>query len=412
MAYGTTSLTAAGSLIVRMVDQPNNQDNVAEVEVSGTYVTAVAATQSTLDTTTSSSLFANIQCTRIDTGVVENTPTMTNGTTRKWLCNIAGASQFKLNLSSLGSGTFTATVNTYFTPGGLGQILNQQNSSNIANTVTSTSANALAVGRQGATNPVLNVDASATTVATGVTIVGAAAGSGVEIQATTSGTNEVLLIDAAAAALVKIGTVASTATGLQVGSSTSAANATLIVQSSNAAALTVGRQGATTPALKIDASTATSTTGISIKSAANTSGVAVAAIGGNGNENTTIDAVGSGVMFMASVSTGGCNVRVPVTTAAATGTTIANVNTTLKEGFNYITAANNALAVILPVGAVGMQVTVVNAVYTATLPVFPQVNAAINNLAANASYSIGNGAKRTFTFATTNLWYSDLVTIS
>ncbi len=136
------------------------------------------------------------------------------------------------------------------------------------------------------------------------------------------------------------------------------------------------------------------------------------ALGSNTNEPLKLDAKGSGVISIGTVSTGGAKVRVPVSTQAATGTVIGNVGTTLVEGFNYITAANNALAVQLPVGAVGMQVTVVNAVYTATLPVFPQVNAAINNLTANASYSMGNGSKRVFTFAATNQWYTDLVTIN
>lgn len=62
--------------------------------------------------------------------------------------------------------------------------------------VTSTSANALAVGRQGATNPVFNIDASAATVVTGINIAGAAAASGVAVAVTSSGTNENLTIDA------------------------------------------------------------------------------------------------------------------------------------------------------------------------------------------------------------------------
>lgn len=63
-------------------------------------------------------------------------------------------------------------------------------------TITSTSANALTVGRQGATDPVLKVNASAATVATGVSITGAAAASGVAVAAISSGTNENLTVDA------------------------------------------------------------------------------------------------------------------------------------------------------------------------------------------------------------------------
>jgi hypothetical protein len=63
-------------------------------------------------------------------------------------------------------------------------------------TITSTSANALTVGRQGATNPVLKVDASAATVVTGLSVTGAAVASGVAVAAISSGTNENLTVDA------------------------------------------------------------------------------------------------------------------------------------------------------------------------------------------------------------------------
>lgn len=57
-------------------------------------------------------------------------------------------------------------------------------------TITSTSATALAVGANGATNPVLTIDASTSSVATGIVVKGAAAGSGVTITATSSGSGE------------------------------------------------------------------------------------------------------------------------------------------------------------------------------------------------------------------------------
>ncbi len=70
--------------------------------------------------------------------------------------------------------------------------------------VTSTSANAIAVGRQGATNPVLNVDASAATVVTGLNIAGAAAASGLALSVTSSGTDEALTVDAKGAGLLTL----------------------------------------------------------------------------------------------------------------------------------------------------------------------------------------------------------------
>lgn len=76
--------------------------------------------------------------------------------------------------------------------------------------VTSSSANALAVGRLGATTPVLNVNASTSTVVTGITLVGAAAAAGMQITTTSSGTDESLKIDAKGAGTL---TLNGTATG-------------------------------------------------------------------------------------------------------------------------------------------------------------------------------------------------------
>lgn len=76
--------------------------------------------------------------------------------------------------------------------------------------VTSTSANALAVGRQGATNPVLNVDASTASVVTGINLIGAAAAGGMAIVTSSSGTNESLKIDAKGSGTI---TLNGTATG-------------------------------------------------------------------------------------------------------------------------------------------------------------------------------------------------------
>lgn len=65
-----------------------------------------------------------------------------------------------------------------------------------ATTITSASANALAVGANGTTAPVFKVDASTASVATGVQVKGAAAASGVAVSAISSGTNENLTLDA------------------------------------------------------------------------------------------------------------------------------------------------------------------------------------------------------------------------
>lgn len=76
-----------------------------------------------------------------------------------------------------------------------------------ATSITSTSASALVVGRQGATDPVLKVVASTASVATGVSITGAAAAGGVAVAAISSGTNENLTLDAKGSGTITIGSV-------------------------------------------------------------------------------------------------------------------------------------------------------------------------------------------------------------
>ena len=61
-------------------------------------------------------------------------------------------------------------------------------------TITASSANALAVGPNGTTNPVLNVITNVASAATGLSIQGNAAGSGVTIAALSSGANENIVI--------------------------------------------------------------------------------------------------------------------------------------------------------------------------------------------------------------------------
>lgn len=94
-------------------------------------------------------------------------------------------------------------------------------------TITSTSANALTVGRQGATDPVLKINANTASVATGVTIVGAAAAGGVAVAAISSGTDESLTLDAKGSGTV---TINGTATGaITLGTATTVTAGSLTV---------------------------------------------------------------------------------------------------------------------------------------------------------------------------------------
>lgn len=61
-------------------------------------------------------------------------------------------------------------------------------------TITAATAQALAVGANGATNPVFSVNTNTASVATGLTVIGAAAASGVALNVISSGTDENITI--------------------------------------------------------------------------------------------------------------------------------------------------------------------------------------------------------------------------
>jgi hypothetical protein len=97
--------------------------------------------------------------------------------------------------------TLTATTINAFTLGGAITALGNNVSgvgllTSGAHVVTSNSAIAFAAGANGSSNPVLAVDASTASVATGIKIKGAAAAAGASISVTSSGAAEALLIDA------------------------------------------------------------------------------------------------------------------------------------------------------------------------------------------------------------------------
>ena len=73
--------------------------------------------------------------------------------------------------------------------------------------VTSTDDNAWTVGANGATNPVLQVNAATASVATGVSVTGAAAGSKVAIAALSSGTNGAIDLDGKGTGTVNVAMV-------------------------------------------------------------------------------------------------------------------------------------------------------------------------------------------------------------
>lgn len=161
--------------------------------------------------------------------------------------------------------------------------------------VTSSDAAALAVGRQGATAPALQVDAATGSSATGIEITAKAAASGVALAAISSGTNEALDIDAKGSGAINL---APNSTGAVTYATSLAGTST------SANALAVGANGTTNPVLKVDANTASQATGVEITGAAAAAGVAVAAISSGTNENLTVDAKGSGTITLNGTGTG------------------------------------------------------------------------------------------------------------
>lgn len=251
-------------------------------------------------------------------------------------------------------------------------------------TITSTSANALVVGPNGATNPTFNVDGSTASAATGVNVKSAAAGGGVVISALSSGSNENL-------------TITSKGTGqlnLQTSGGAIATNQRLYVSSQGTDALAVGQNGTTNPLLRVDASTSSAVVGILIKGAAAGSGTAVSVIGGNSAENLTVDAKGSGTVVIGGTSTGFVSLGRGSASTALTNSTIASLGTTQNS---TPSAAQLLGGVATQTGATGAG--------TVTLPTGTQLSTAVPGVAVGDTFetifaNLGGGQTLTITGAT------------
>ena len=100
------------------------------------------------------------------------------------------------------------------TTGGITAFTQTGTGATSAVTLTSASATAFNVGANGATNPVFQLNANTASVATGLKITGAAAGSGVALAAISSGSNESLQLSPKGTGIVLVGeTAAVAATG-------------------------------------------------------------------------------------------------------------------------------------------------------------------------------------------------------
>lgn len=113
------------------------------------------------------------------------------------------------------------------------------------------------------------------------------------------------------------------------------------ITSSSATCETVGLNGATNPVLKIDCSTASQAAGLSLTGAATGGTVALAAIDSGSNTGLNIDAKGTGLVNLASVSTGGVKVGGGSDASSITGTLLyvsstSTTSMTIRNSLNHI----------------------------------------------------------------------------
>lgn len=97
-------------------------------------------------------------------------------------------------------------------------------------------------------------------------------------------------------------------------------------------------------------------------------------------------------------------VRLPVAAVAAAGTNQGTA-AALAEGLNVVSAADGTKGVRLPTAVAGMVVVVKNTV-AAALPIYPATGAAVNAVAANGAYSIGNLTSTMLVASSATQWYS------
>lgn len=267
---------------------------------TGTFAGAVGVVQVSNDGTN----YVNLLGIREDTG---SGFTGTIGSASfSILVNTSGWTYCRLNVSALASGTLVvrADQGAYSLPQGV-QPISLAFASSV---VTSNSATALAAGANGATNPAFNVDASASSAATGWNHVAAAAAGGAALAVISSGTNESGTVDAKGTGSLKLNSIGGTGF-VQLGGAASGANATGLKVTPNAAA----------------------------------SGLAVAVVSSGSNENLTIDAKGSGTISLNVTGTGNITLG-----RAATGVSLAvtaglTSSGATGAGIGYATGAGGAV---------------------------------------------------------------------
>lgn len=263
-------------------------------------------------------------------------------------------------------------------------------------TIVSASATALTVGPNGATNPVLQVDGSTASQATGLKLTGAAAASGFAIAVISSGTDENLTINAKGAGTITLGNVSTGRINV---------NTSQVITTTGANGFIVGANGVTNAVFQVNANAASVATGVRVVGAAAGSGVAIAAISSGTDESITFNAKGAGLVSVGGISTGLVKVGQGSAKQLIQGGATAALGTTQNS---TPTAAQLLGGIVTQTSATGAG--------TVTLPLGSSMSAAITGVAVGDSFhvrfaNLGGGQTLTIT-ANTNFTVVGTATVA
>lgn len=359
----TIANTGAANAIVLQLGSPQSgpkPDTTGTITLYGPFSAATVL----LEGQTPEGQWAPLGC--MDVGLGTWNPggtaiTLTSGAVKVLRCDVTGFVQIRVRTNSQTGNVTVSLYSDYYYNQPVMQVTSNTTSVSGPTTITSTSANALAVGPAGTTNPAFNVDASTASAATGINVKAAAAGAGVAESVLSSGTNESLTIDAKGTDSITLNGVGGTG-AIQFGGAGSGNNATGFKVTPNAAA----------------------------------SGVTLAVVSTGSNENCKIDAKGGGEIAIGSVSTGFVSIGRGAVAPPILANTISSLGTAQSS---TPTSAQICGGVVTQTSSTGAG--------TVTLPTGTQIE---TTLTANSQYALANGDSFTTTFA--NLGGGQTLTIT
>lgn len=259
--------------------------------------------------------------------------------------------------------------------------------------LTGTSANILAAGPSGSTNPTLVVDASTASAATGLAIKGAAAGGNLDLRVSSSATNENLLIGAKGSGTITIGQSSSGAIFLN--------RATTILGNLTLSAVNIVTD--TTTGTKIGTGTTQKIAFYNSTPTAQPSGNALSALSALGLiSSPTIAATDISTGALANGMTATTQTAGDNTTSIATDAFVQSAVNAAVQGLSIKQSVQEATAAALPTNTYLSGVITITG--TGTLTVDGQA-VALNDrvLVKNESTQVNNGIYLCTTFGTTGV---------